>query len=279
MKREAQAKIVDVARDYYDSEDADNFYSAIWGGEDIHVGLYNRTDDIREASRATVLHLAAKLTGLNMGSRILDLGSGYGGAARVLARKYGAHVACLNLSRVENERNRMLTAEQGLADQIRVIEGSYDAVPEPDRSFDIVWSQDAILHAPDRNEVLSEAARVLKPGGELIFTDPMQADSLVDASVLKPIYDRIHLASLASFDFYRRTLTALGFDEIETEDLTPQLRAHYDHVGKALREKRGILEPAISADYVDRMLAGLQHWVDGADKGWLAWGVMHYRKR
>ena len=44
-----------TARSYYDSEDADTFYSSVWGGEDIHVGLY-RTDDeeIAPASRRTV---------------------------------------------------------------------------------------------------------------------------------------------------------------------------------------------------------------------------------
>ena len=34
-----------TARDYYDSEDADNFYSIVWGGEDIHVGLYETPDE------------------------------------------------------------------------------------------------------------------------------------------------------------------------------------------------------------------------------------------
>jgi sarcosine/dimethylglycine N-methyltransferase len=45
------AEGIAVARDYYDSDEADGFYSAIWGGEDIHIGIYEATDDIRAASR------------------------------------------------------------------------------------------------------------------------------------------------------------------------------------------------------------------------------------
>ena len=49
---------VDTARDYYDSEDADNFYATIWGGEDIHIGLYEETKNIKEAGRRIVERMA-----------------------------------------------------------------------------------------------------------------------------------------------------------------------------------------------------------------------------
>lgn len=277
MSQTAQ-NITDIARDYYDSEDADNFYHAIWGGEDIHIGLYDEGLSIKEASRRTVLAMAARLKNLAPGARVLDIGSGYGGGARVLAKEFGAHVVCLNLSKVENDRNRALTNEQGLSERIEVIDGSFDDIPCGDAEFDIVWSQDAILHAADRGEVLSEVSRVLKAGGEFIFTDPMQADDLVDSSVLQPIYDRIHLSSLASFGFYRRELLQRGFREVAIDDLTHQLRTHYARVGMELAERRAELEKQISPDYIDRMLAGLKHWVDGADNGHLAWGVMHFEK-
>lgn len=266
---------VATARDYYDSEEADSFYHLIWGGEDIHVGLYDATQDIRAASRATVEHMASTLGDLS-GKKLLDIGSGYGGAARVVAAK-GAQVTCLNISQVENARNRALNAQAGLADRIDVVDGSFDDLPFDDASFEAVWSQDAILHAPDRKAVLREVARVLKPGGELIFTDPMQADGLQDRSALQPIYDRIHLDDLASFGFYREALTGLGFEELKIEDLTHQLRNHYARVAEELSSRRA--ELGADDAFVERMLAGLAHWVKGADAGRLAWGVMHFRKR
>lgn len=271
--------ITATAKNYYDSADADAFYATIWGGEDIHIGLYEPGDSIKEASRKTVLHIAERLEGLGPDAKVLDIGAGYGGGARVLASRYGAHVTCLNLSEKENARNEALTKAQGLSGKITVVQGSFEAIPSAADRFDIVWSQDAILHSGNREKVLDEVARVLKPGGEFIFTDPMQADDLDDPSVLQPIYDRIHLSSLGSIGFYREKLRGRGFEEVAVEDLTHQLRNHYAAVAEELRRRRDQLQGAISPDYIARMLKGLSHWVDGADKGWLAWGVLHFKKR
>ncbi|WBQ11234.1 methyltransferase domain-containing protein [Hyphomonadaceae bacterium ML37] len=277
--RAAARAAVETAEAYYDSHDADRFYAIIWGGEDIHVGLYDSDDEpIAQASRKTVVHMATKLAGLKPGARVLDLGAGYGGAARHLAREHGAHVTCLNLSEVENARNRSLTSEQGLSDQIRVDHGAFEELSYPDASFDIVWSQDAFLHSADRARVLTGAARVLKPGGEIIFTDPMQADTIADPAALKPVYERIHLPNLGSFAFYREQLDALGLEDAGTQDLSGQLRTHYARVRAELTARRGELKGAVSDAYVARMLDGLAHWVSAADQGQLAWGVIHYRK-
>lgn len=269
------AEGIAVARDYYDSDEADGFYSAIWGGEDIHIGIYEVTDDIRAASRETVERMAAKLGDI-AGKRVIDLGAGYGGAARVLAGEKGAHVTCLNLSSVENERNRKLTAEAELSDAIEVIDGSFDDMPFDNAAFDIAWSQDAILHAPDRGAVLDEVARVLKPGGLFAFHDPMQADGLADTSALQPIYDRIHLPDLASIGFYREELAARGFTELETEVLTQQLGTHYRRVREELLARQQ--ELGLPDEFVSRMAAGLTHWVEGAANGNLCWAIMVYRK-
>lgn len=277
MTNDADA-VTRVAEDYYDSADADTFYHEIWGGEDIHIGLYEDGDTIAEASRKTVAYMASRLNGLGLDAKVLDLGAGFGGAARYLASVHGADVTCVNLSGVENARNREMSAAQGLAHKINVIHGAFESVPEPDASYDIVWSQDAFLHSGDREKVLSEAARVLKPGGELIFTDPMQIDDLADPAQLKPIYDRIHLEDLATPGFYRATLEALGLVTIEVELMTEQLSNHYRRVHDELKSRRAELEGRISADYVDRMLAGLNHWVTAGQADLLAWGVLHFRK-
>lgn len=275
-QRMSYSTAVNVARDYYNSRDADTFYFTIWGGEDIHVGLYETPDEeIASASRRTVHRMASRL-GLTEDSRVLDVGSGYGGAARYLARTYGCRVTCLNLSEVENARNREMNAQQGLDERIEVVDGSFEDIPFEDNQFTAVWSQDAFLHSGDRVRVLQEVMRVLEPRGEFVFTDPMAADSC-GRSALRPILDRLHLESMGSPDFYRRELNRLGVDSIEFEDHSEHLPTHYGRVLEETEQRETELAGAVSGEYLDRMKVGLQHWVDGGQAGNLAWGIFHVR--
>jgi SAM-dependent methyltransferase len=267
----------EVTEDYYDSDDADTFYSVIWGGEDVHVGIYEETDSIRQASATTVERMAAMLGRVDKNTKVLDIGAGYGGSARYLARTFGCQVRCLNISETQNDTNRVKNRQQGLADLVSVVHGVFEDIPEADSSYDVVWSQDAILHSDQRAGVLAEVFRVLRPGGLFIFTDPMQADDC-PPDVLQPVYDRLSLTSLGSFRFYREAAQQVGFEVLDQVELTEQLRSHYTRVGEELRRNYDKLLENISRDYMDRMLIGLDNWVKAADAGHLAWGIQRFRK-
>jgi sarcosine/dimethylglycine N-methyltransferase len=278
VTQQAQS-VVEVAEKYYDSNDADQFYFNIWGGEDIHIGLYDgEKDPIVAASKKTVERIASMIQGLGQNAQVLDIGAGYGGAGRYLARTHGCHVACLNLSETQNARNRKLSNEQGLGELIEVVHANFEEIPKPDQSYDVVWSQDAILHSGNRKKVLQEVARVLRPGGQFIFTDPMQADDVPDQTLLAPVLERIHLDSLGSFRFYREAARELGLEEVECVNLTEQLVRHYGRVREELTSRYDEMIKLSSAAYVDRMIQGLGHWVDAGKKGYLAWGILHFKK-
>jgi len=272
--------VVDTARQYYNSNDADNFYYTIWGGEDIHVGLYQSQDEpIADASHRTVERMAEMLQTLGPNSRIIDVGAGYGGSVRYLARTYGCPCVALNLSEVENERDRAKNREQGLDHLIDVIDGDFTNLPYADGSFDIVWSQDSFLHSGDRARVLAEVTRVLRSGGEFIFTDPMQTDNCPEG-VLQPILERIHLDSLGSPGFYREQARKLGLEELAFDERTHQLTNHYGRVRQELmRREQEVRQAGVSQAYIDRMKEGLRHWVNGGQSGYMAWGIFHFRKQ
>lgn len=274
------SEVVQTARDYYNSPDADNFYYYVWGGEDIHIGLYRSEDEsIADASRRTVTRMAEMAGQLDERTRVLDLGAGYGGSMRYLAEEFGCRCVALNLSEVENERNREKNREAGLADLIEVVDGDFSRLPFDDGGFDVVWSQDAILHSGERERVCAEVARVLKPGGRFVFTDPMQADD-APGDQLQPIYDRIHLDSLGSPGFYRETLQGLGLKQLEFEDHSAQLPRHYGRVLDEL-EKNELefrRQGRVGAEYIERMKKGLRHWVEGGKKGYLAWGIFVFSR-
>jgi sarcosine/dimethylglycine N-methyltransferase len=274
------SETVETARRYYNSEDADNFYFHVWGGEDIHIGLYERPDEpIVAASARTVERIADRVSSAltPADARLIDLGAGYGGAARQLAKRFGCQILAVNLSETENQRHREMNKAADLDHLIEVVDASFEQTPAATASFDVAWSQDAILHSGHRDRVMDEVDRVLKPCGELIFTDPMQADDCPHG-VLQPILDRIHLSSLGSFAFYRAQAKRLGWQEIEILDLTEQLVSHYSRVAESLREQRADLKGRVSDDYIERMLSGLGHWVEGGRNSYLSWGILHFRK-
>ncbi len=267
-----------ITRSYYDSADADNFYFHVWGGEDIHIGVYEDGEtDIAKASRRSIELMASRLPHLGPQSRVLDLGAGFGGAARYLARTKGCHVTTLNISAKENARSLAMCEAAGLSQLVTVIEGAFEDIPAPADSFDVVWSQDAILHSAQKDRIFQEVARVLRPGGDFIFTDPMESGT-GSAEDLQPVLDRIHLSSLGSFRAYTAAAERAGLATAGVEDLTPHLIRHYARVHDELQTNRAPLSGLISPAYIERMLAGLDHWVRACERGALAWGILHFRK-
>jgi sarcosine/dimethylglycine N-methyltransferase len=272
------SEVVDRAQDYYNSDSADQFYFEIWGGEDIHVGLYqSETEEIAKASHRTVVEIANTIGEWKPEWKCLDIGAGYGGAGRYLAKTYGLHVDCLNLSEVQNVRNREKNRGQGLEELVTVQDGSFEAIPSAANGYEVVWSQDAILHSGKRALVLKEVDRVLKSGGQFVFTDPMQSDDCPEG-VLQPVLDRIHLESLGSPGFYRQVAKDLGWHEVGFQDLSHQLVNHYTSVRRELLAHRERITEVCGEDYVERMKTGLGHWIEAGKKGYLCWGIFHFRK-
>lgn len=270
--------ITKVAEDYYDSDDADNFYFHIWGGEDIHVGLYRSDDEpIRDASRRTVDEMASRLD-LGPNTAFLDIGAGFGGAVRHLVAEQGLkNVVALNLSTTQNRRHREMNEAAGIGNRVRVVDAAFENIPEPDESFEIVWCQDSILHSGEKARVFQEVHRVLKPGGDFIFTDPMQADDCPEG-VLGPVLARIHLEEMGSFAKYRALAKELGWEEVSVDDHSHQLPRHYGRVRAELVKNDASLKKVCSEAYLENMKKGLQHWVDAGNAGHLAWGIIHFRK-
>jgi sarcosine/dimethylglycine N-methyltransferase len=277
MSTTIEKTAVDKAEEYYNSTPADEFYFKIWGGDHIHVGIYNHSkESIKDASPRIVQMMASKLN-LNTSIKLLDLGSGYGGAARYLAKNFGFQVTCLNLSKTQNDRNRGLNEKHNLDNLITVVEGNFEDIPFPEGSFDIVWSQDAIVHSANRELVVQEVTRVLNDSGEFIFTDLMQTNDC-PKSILKPVLDRIQLDSLGSFGFYVEQGRKLGVKKTEVQDLSEHLTTHYQRVMEETQDRYVEMVEVCGKEYIDKMIQGLKHWVEAGKNDYLSWGIIHMNK-
>ena len=270
--------LLNTTKEYYDSSDADQFYYKVWGSEDIHVGIYtNPQDDIITASKRTIEKMITTLKSIDHKTKILDIGAGYGGAARYLASKFKCHITCLNLSDVENKRNQMKNKSLNLSKYIDVIQGNFETIPFDDACFDIVWSEEALLHSGNKPKVFQEVTRILKKNGHFIFTDAMQKNDCPKTK-LQPILDRIHLKELGSISRYRNLAQKVGLKEIEVIEMPEQLTQHYSMVQKELNAQYEELLEVCSKEYLKNMNGGLSHWIDGGKKGYLNWGILLFKK-
>src|SRR5699024_2215673 len=209
---------------------------------------------------------------------VVDFGSGYCGAARYLQDEFNSKVLAVNLSGEQNRRAEHLNKLAGADDRITVVEASYNNVSVEDGVADLVWSQDAFLHAERRDLPMAEAARILKTGGEFLFTDPMAADG-VSASELSGVLERLNLGSLAYPREYKQLAADVGLEFVEFDDLSSMLPQHYGRVLEETQANADELLKTASQQYLDGMMNGLQHWVDAGNRGLLSWGIFHFRKK
>jgi SAM-dependent methyltransferase len=119
--------------------------------------------------RAT-MDLAAA-AGLEPGQRVLDLGCGVGGPARMLAAEVGCHVTGVDLSEEFIRSARLLTEACGLDDRCTFEVANALALPFADASFDAVITQHVVMNIADRAGFWGEAFRVLRPGGRFACFD------------------------------------------------------------------------------------------------------------
>ena len=276
---------VESARKYYDDDIVDHVYSSIWGGETICIGTFaDAHDSIKTASSRTIDELAQLAGPLTRSSRVLDLGAGYGGSARYLAKTFGCQVTCLNLSPRQNARNESLCRQEDLHHLVNVAEGNFENVSQPDLFFDLIWSQDALLHSGDRAKVLGEIDRLLvQTNGVVVLTDIVQKSEVADPALFDLYMQRLPVERLATIEWYETHLKARGLQKVKTLDKTEHLATHY---GRVLQEMQSHQEdyithhkePERARDYVDRSMKPLATASALARNGDLRWVWLIYRR-
>ena len=130
--------------------------------DEFHVGGLQATEDL----------IAQIALGPDM--HVIDIGSGLGGTSRYVAGRTGARVSGIDLTPEFVDVARALSATTGLADRTDFRAGSATALPFADAEFDAAIMLHVGMNIPDKGRIMSEAARVLKPGAVFAVYDVMK---------------------------------------------------------------------------------------------------------
>jgi len=192
------------------------------GDDPITSRLYDETEAMQIPEEALKASLGCGnptgLASLNPGETILDLGSGGGIDVLLSARRvrpngkvYGLDMTdeMLALARVNQKKAGI--------ENVEFLKGEIEHIPLPDNSVDVIISNCVINLSADKDSVLSEAFRVLKPGGRLAVSDVVTRGAM-----LPEIRERVLLwvgciAGALEENDYRSKLAAVGFENISVE--------------------------------------------------------------
>jgi SAM-dependent methyltransferase len=159
------------------------------------------------------------LARIRTGDRVLDLGAGLAGPARLLAAEVGCRVVCVELSPDYCAGATLLNRLTGLDDRIAVHEGSALDLPFPGASFDVAWMQNVGMNIADKRELYAEIRRVLAPGGRFAFQE-MAAGSPAAPYFPVPWATDPADSFLLSIDEMRALLEASGFAVLTFDDVS-----------------------------------------------------------
>jgi SAM-dependent methyltransferase len=158
------------------------------------------------------------LAQLKPGETVLDLGSGGGIDVLLSARRVGPAGKAYGLDMTDemlalaNENKRKAGAEN-----VEFLKGHIESIPLPDNSVDVIISNCVINLSADKDRVLREAFRVLKPGGRLAVSDVVTRGA-IPAEVRKNVLLWVGcIAGALEEQEYRAKLAADGFGQIEVE--------------------------------------------------------------
>jgi SAM-dependent methyltransferase len=180
-------------------------------GEDFGQSSWVTGDEYRRFFR--LLELQAT-------DHVLDVGCGSGGPALFLTRAIGCRVTGVDLNEAGIRAGLALARAAGMQEQVHFQQADVRApLPFPDEAFTAILCMDAMCHLPARRRVFDEWRRVLRPGGRMLYTDPIVVTGLVSNE------EFAIRSSTGYFEFCpagtnERLLREAGFELVLTEDVT-----------------------------------------------------------
>lgn len=210
------------------------------------------------------------------GVKVLDVGSGIGGAAFHLAKQYGANVTGIDLSPEMVGIAQERAAQPDVHDRVRFLLA--DILESPvGETFDIVWSRDALMHLPDKRRLFARLFELTAPGGQLVITDYARGPGDVSAE-FQAYADKTgyHLTDPAS---YGKLLEEAGYTQVVVEDATGRFVDIMKRESQRLGANRGDFLAEFSEEDLNYLLDRWAMKDRFCRAGDMKWGIYQATRR
>ena len=176
-------------------------------GEQIHIGGFQSSMDLAEKA------------GIGAGMRGIDLCCCNGAGMRFLVRfRNVERMHGVDATEKVVERGRLHCREQGLADKISFTLADVCESGLPSGSADFVWGEDAWCYVVDKEKLISEAVRMVKPGGIIAFTDWIEGSPEMTEEEAERYLAFMKFPSVQDLNGYCDLLKANGCQIIVAQD-------------------------------------------------------------
>jgi phosphoethanolamine N-methyltransferase len=235
-------------------------YETIFGDGYVSTGGHETTEYLCSHLRQA----------LHPGVRVLDVGSGIGGAAFHLAREYGAEVTGIDLSAEMVGIARQRQQEPEAPPSVSFVLGDILETPL-DPAFDIIWSRDALMHVPDKSRLFDRLHDLLRPGGRLAITDYARGTS-GGSPEFRAYAEQTgyHLTDPAS---YGRLLEDAGFVDVVVEDATARFVDILERESERLAARRAEFLATFGEKDLNYLLDRWAMKVRFCQAGDMKWGI------
>ncbi|WP_247006382.1 methyltransferase domain-containing protein [Halorientalis litorea] len=220
---------IDASRiaEYYTESHID--YRLFWGlssAHGLHAGYHDEAHQSHAAAVENLNRVLADRADIGADDRMLDCGCGVGGSSVWVSDHRGATVQGIDLVPMQLQKARELARERGVDDRTAFARADFTDTPFADDSFDVLWGIEAICHAEDKADFVSEAARLLADGGRLVLSDGFRAAAAMtpaEREAMDHWLDGWAVPNLDSVAGFRDSLEAHGFTDVRVEDATEQV--------------------------------------------------------
>ncbi len=191
-------------------------------GDPITSNLYDASQAGQIPEEALLASLGCgnptALAKLNPGEVVLDLGSGGGIDVLLSAKRVGPTGKAYGLD-MPDEMRRLAheTKRRAGVDNVEFLKGEIEHIPLPDNSVDVIISNCVINLSTDKDRVLREAFRVLKPGGRFAVSDVVTRGEMLPEIRKNVLLWVGCVAGALEENEYRSKLTSAGFEQIDLE--------------------------------------------------------------